>query len=153
MKQRDHRGYTLLELVAVLLLIGLVAAVAVPKVIDLLGPSKKSLTEKEMLNLKRAVVGNPDLVAAGGYTQRGYEGDVGALPSALSDLVTKPAAVPSWDPWNKKGWNGPYIDDQSGGYLQDAWGTNYAYNRSARTITSYGPDRAAGGGDDIVVQF
>jgi general secretion pathway protein G len=150
---KDNRGLTLLELIIVLLLIGLVAAVAVPRAIDLMGPSKKTLTEKELLNLKRAIVGNPDLVAAGGYSQRGYEGDVGALPNALTDLVTKPSGVPNWDPWNKKGWNGPYIDDRSGDYLKDAWGTNFVYSRASRAITSYGPDKAPGGGDDIIVQF
>jgi len=153
MRLIDKRGLTLLELVIVLLLIGLVAAVAVPRMIDLIGPSKKTITERELLNLKRAMVGNPDLVAAGSYTQRGYEGDVGALPDALADLVTKPAGVSNWDPWIKKGWNGPYMEAQSGDYLKDAWGTNYVYSRASRTITSYGPDKAAGGGDDIVVQF
>jgi len=153
MSVRDERGLTLLEMIVVLLLIGLVAAVVIPRVIDLIGPSKRTLTEKELLNLKRAIVGNPDLVAAGGYSQRGYEGDVGTPPDSLTNLVTKPAGVPNWDPWIKKGWNGPYIDDTSGDYLKDAWGTNYVYNKASRTISSNGPDTAPGGGDDVVVQF
>jgi general secretion pathway protein G len=153
MRLTGMRGLTLLEIVVVLLLIGLVAAVAVPRVIDLMGPSKRTLTEREMLNLKKAIVGNPDMVAAGSYSQRGYEGDVGALPNSLTDLVTKPAAVSNWDPLTKRGWNGPYIDAQTGDYLRDAWGTNYTYAKASRTITSYGPDKAAGGGDDLIVQF
>jgi general secretion pathway protein G len=151
--RKDCRGMTLLELVVVLLVIGLVAAILVPRAIDLIGPAKRTVTERELLNLKRAIVGNPDLVASGSYSQRGYAGDVGSLPTSLTDLATKPSGAPNWDPWTKKGWNGPYIDASTGDYLKDAWGTNYVYSSASRTITSYGADKSAGGGDDIVVQF
>ncbi|MDH7499931.1 MAG: type II secretion system protein GspG [candidate division NC10 bacterium] len=153
MATADQRGLTLLEMIVVLLLIGLVAAVVVPRVMDLIGPSKRTLTQRELLTLKRAIVGNPDLVAAGGYSQRGYEGDVGSLPDSLADLVTKPEGVANWDPWSKRGWNGPYIDDTLGDYLKDAWGTNYVYSKASRTISSNGPNKAPGGGDDLVVHF
>jgi general secretion pathway protein G len=44
---------------------------------------------------------------------------------------------------------GPYLTKS----LADPWGSQYFVNDASSTIQSYGPDRAAGGGDDVIEPF
>ncbi len=141
------RGFTLVELVIIIVVLGIIAAVGIPKIGGLLGESKSSATKAELAELKKAIIGNPQVVAAGSLVSRGFEGDVGFAPERLQDLVTKPDSVQSWDRIQESGWHGPYIDASNSDYLSDAWGTPYAYDGSARTITS------SGSGSDITVNF
>jgi len=148
------KGFTLIELVVILILVGILAAVAIPKFMDLGRQSRINTTKKKMQDLKVAIIGDPDAIAAGRHSKAGYWGDVGALPSSLNDLVTKPGPVSSFNKYTQRGWNGPYIESD---LLQDAWGTNFVYQTPDGTggrrfiITSYGPDQASGGGDDITM--
>lgn len=161
--RKSSEGFTLLELIILLILVGLLAAVAVPKYLDLSQQSQINATQKKMQELKIAILGNPDAIAAGRYTRPGYWGDVGQLPSALADLITKPGGVSSFDKFTRRGWNGPYLDTQqtAGSYvaLQDAWGTAFSYSTPSGVtgrrfiITSFGPDKASGGGDDITMDI
>ncbi|MFH2055575.1 MAG: hypothetical protein ABIJ61_06440, partial [bacterium] len=84
---------------------------------------------------------------AGSYTDRGFLGDCGFMPSNLNDLVQKPGSLAVWDRISGLGWHGPYIDSSGGEYLADAWEVNYVYNPTARTIASIGS------GDTIKVSF
>jgi len=103
--------------------------------------------------LKVAIMGNPDSLAGGVYTEPGYYGNVGSLPSSLDDLVTKPGGVSSWNMYDRRGWHGPYVENNSGDFKKDAWDVSYVYNQGAKTITRYGPNGASGGGDDIVINL
>ncbi|MCK4546590.1 MAG: prepilin-type N-terminal cleavage/methylation domain-containing protein [Candidatus Eisenbacteria sp.] len=147
MNRSRHSGFTLLELVMVIVVLGIMAAVAVPRLSGITDEAKRSATLKEMNALREAIAGNPSGISGGHAVLGGYEGDVGALPSSLQDLVTKPGGVASWDRYTQTGWDGPYVDS-GGGYSTDAWGNAYQYNSGARTITS-----TAGGGTQIVVYF
>jgi type II secretory pathway pseudopilin PulG len=141
MKKLHHAGFTLVELVIIIVTLGILAAVAIPIFGNMINSSKISATQSELESLKRAIVGNPRVVAGGELIDRGYEGDVGATPMQLSDLVTKPGIIPAYDKITRIGWNGPYIDNNNGDYLKDAWGNNYTYDRNNRTIQSInGPD-------------
>ena len=146
-RTREPSGFTLVELVMVIALLGVVAAVAVPKLSGVLEEARRSATLEEMSALRGAIIGDDASVSAGHPVSRGYEGDVGALPSSLADLVTRPGGVAAWDRYTQTGWNGPYIDS-GGGYATDAWGNAYTYNSGQRTITS-----SAGGGTAITVYF
>jgi type II secretory pathway pseudopilin PulG len=146
-RMRDGHGFTLVELVIIIVVLGFIAAVGIPNIGVLLSESKSSATKAELAEIKKAIVGNPQVVAAGNLVSRGFEGDVGFVPSVLQDLVTKPDSIPAWDRIQQHGWHGPYIDSSSGDYLKDAWGTPYAYDGSARTITS------SGSGSDITINF
>jgi type II secretion system protein G len=134
-------GFTLIEIVIVILAIGVLATIAVPRFGNMIGGSKKAVTKDEMRTLRTALVGSVK------NNIRGYENDVGSLPSGLADLTAKPGGVSSWDRFTKTGWNGPYVDSTGGDYLKDAWGSDYIYNQVGRTIKSIGS------GDTITINF
>jgi len=144
----DRGGFTLIELVIVIVLLAIIAAVAVPRFADLATGSKINATRQELLSLKKAIVGNPAVVAGGQYIDRGFEGDIGFPPERLQDLAIRPDSVAPYNALTRLGWNGPYIDSAAGAYLTDAWNNGYEYQPVARSIFS-----TAGGGDTIRVTF
>lgn len=143
----DQSGFTLVELVIIIVTLSILAAVAIPKFSDMAESSKITATKQELLNLKLAIVGNPEAVSGGEYVDRGFEGDVGYAPPSLSDLVNKPDSVAPYNRLTRLGWNGPYIDGTDSNYLKDAWGVNYSYEPSSRRL------RSIGGSDTITVYF
>jgi general secretion pathway protein G len=138
---KSSSGFTLVELVVIVVVLGIIAAVAIPRIGAIVGTSKTNATKDEMRRLKTALVGSA------GDDIRGYENDVGSLPPDLTGLVAKPGGVSDWDRFTQTGWNGPYISADDDKYLQDAWGTNYIYSQGSRTIKS------VGSGDTISVSF
>ena len=142
-----QNGFTLIELVMVIVTLGILAAVAIPRFTDVSESSKVTATKKELLTLKTAISGNPDVISGGKYVDRGFEGDVGFAPSQLADLVVKPDSVSAYDKLTAIGWNGPYIDSTEGNYLKDAWENAYVYQPSNRRLIS------VGGSDSIIVSF
>lgn len=144
----DRRGFTLIELVIVIVVLGILAAFAFPRFTTMSASAKIAATKEEMNTLKRAIVGNPAATAGGEYVDRGFEGDVGFAPTRLLDLAAKPDSVAVYDKLTRLGWNGPYIDSANGLYLKDAWGVDYVYDASTRRLKSVG-----GGSDSIVMTF
>jgi len=126
------KGFTLIELVIVIVLLAITAAVAIPVVGSIINSSKETATKDELRRIARALAGSTD------DRDNGFEGDVGFLPSALADLVAKPDSVPVWNAYQHIGWNGPYVDATDNSYLSDAWGSAYVYAPGSRTISSVG---------------
>ncbi len=143
----NQGGFTLIELVIVIITLGILAAVAIPKFADMTETSKKTATKKEMLALKRAITGNAEAIAGGRYIDRGFEGDVGFVPSQLLDLTAKPGTVSVYNKLTSLGWNGPYIDNTENSYLTDSWGNSYIYDTGNRRLISIN------GLDSIIVNF
>ena len=136
-----------MELVIVIVVLGIVAGVVIPRIGPLTEQSKVNATREEMLRIKSAIIGDPSLVSGSAYVNRGFEGDVGYPPSQLRDLARKPDSIIVYDKFTRTGWNGPYLDSTGQNYLYDAWGLAYSYSPAARTIISTGPN------PDIIMSF
>lgn len=151
-------GFTLIEVIVVIAVISILAAMAVPYAVKIVDQSREEATKKEMEDLYSAIVGDPRIPTAG------FVGDVGRLPANIAELNLRTAGPLPYPPQGppgggllgvKIGWYGPYVnagfDPQ--GYTNDAWGTAYRYGVApdlAGQLRSAGPDRAFGSADDLV---
>ena len=121
-------GFTLLELLVVLVILGLLAAVATPQALKYLGRSKTSAAQIQV----RALSTSLDL----------FRLDVGRYPNqqeGLVALVERPHALEDW--------HGPYVNKRE--MLLDPWGRTYFYRipgqHAEYDLFTLGADRAAGG--------
>ncbi|UCC78669.1 MAG: prepilin-type N-terminal cleavage/methylation domain-containing protein [Candidatus Zixiibacteriota bacterium] len=116
-------GYTLVEMILVVVIIGILASVAIQSLNKTEGNRRLDDTMAEMEEIARAIVGDERLISSGARTDFGYVGDIGSLPSSLDDLVTNPGGYATW--------KGPYIRnnfiENSEDYKRDAWDNPYAY--------------------------
>jgi general secretion pathway protein G len=126
--RRRDAGFTLLEMLVVLAIMGLLAAVIAPQVLKYLGGARSQTARVQVQNINSAL----EL----------FRLDVGRYPSqdeGLNALVTAPPTAP--------GWNGPYL--QKALALKDPWGQPYLYKIPGKhgevDVYSLGADKADGG--------
>jgi general secretion pathway protein G len=128
-KESDKAGFTLVELLVVLGIIALLAAMVAPQVIRYLGSARSETASVQLKNIESAL----EL----------YYLDNGKYPTELKDLVEPPAG--------SAGWRGPYL--KKAGALSDPWGRSYSYKLPGEhgnfDLSSFGRDNALGGdGED-----
>jgi general secretion pathway protein G len=130
--RNPEAGFTLVEMLVVLGIIALIAALVGPQLIKYLGKAKSETAAVQVGNLTSAL--------------EIYNLDTGRYPSTQEGLGALLHA-----PQDAKRWNGPYLRKAEG--LVDPWGRPYLYaapgGHGDFDLYSYGRDGQAGGaGDD-----
>jgi general secretion pathway protein G len=127
-RRRGERGYTLIEILVVISIIGLLVALVGPRVLNYLGESKVKTAKIQIQSFAAAL----DL----------YYLDTGRYPlssEGLDALVQRSGSITTW--------NGPYLKGSS--VPNDPWGKPYVYRspgeHGAYDIISYGSDGQEGG--------
>lgn len=132
MNRKNNRGFTLIEIMVVVVIIGLLAAFIVPRVMDRVDEARVTKARADIQAIETALAM--------------YRLDTSRLPNTaqgLAALVQKPddAAVRNW---------------RSGGYMarvsRDPWGNDYRYRQPGMRAAEYdlyslGPDGLEGSPD------
>ena len=152
--QKPHKncaGFTLIEMLLVVFLIGLVASSMVLIVNDKDDQNRYDQTRVRYQTILDGILGTPKLSLNGQPLVNGFIADMGRLPVILDELITQPAdGTPSLVGLGEvegslitTGWRGPYLAtfNQS---LQDSWGADFQYSDDPLSLQSYGKDRALG---------
>ena len=132
--KRKEKGFTLVELLVVILIISLIAAVIAPRIFTGLGRAKRDIAKAKMANIEIALLG--------------FYKDCERYPDdseGLDALIVAPADL-------EEKWNGRYLKPSE---IFDPWDNPYIYvgegqiNPGSFDLISYGADGQEGGeGDD-----
>ena len=118
------RGFTLVELLLVLVILALIGGLVLPGIIGKAESAKAKAAASQVSRLSMAV--------------ESFYLDTGSTPESLEMLVTESGDV--------KGWNGPYV---KASLLKDPWGREYEYKYPGEhgdfDLVSLGADGQPGG--------
>jgi len=132
--RREQNAFTLVELLLVLVILGTLAAIVLPKFSGVSQRGRVTAAATQISTFKTAL--------------DAFEVDMGYYPkgrNGLVDLIQQPR--------DGANWHGPYL--QSDAVPKDPWGNDYLYecpgkhNPSFYDISSAGPDGRLGTDDDI----
>lgn len=126
-----ERGFTLMEMLVVLVVIGLIAAVAIPQVVGMLGGAKEKAARIQLETLSQSLLF--------------YQLDLDAYPTSDQGLAALWQAPPQMARWR-----GPYVRQQR--QLVDPWGNPFVYRSPGQgrpfDLVSLGADGLEGGDGD-----
>ncbi len=129
-RMRGQEGFSLIELIVVLVILGLLATIVGPKVMERLSQGKKEIAKIQIKDLENAL----------GL----YRFDVGRYPTTaegLQALIDSPGT---------QNWAGPYVNKKT--LPKDPWGREYQYRSPGQhgdyDLWSLGADGAEGGESD-----
>lgn len=124
------RGFTMMELLIVLVILGLLAALVGPTLFQRINPAKQSVARTQIENFMTAL--------------DSYFVDTGTFPTTQEGLAALRAK-----PSNASKWNGPYLKKD---IPHDPWGNPFQYRAPGRNggyeISSLGADGKEGGEDE-----
>ncbi|MDD5258578.1 MAG: type II secretion system major pseudopilin GspG [bacterium] len=132
MKLNNKQGFTLIEIMLVVVIISILVTVVLPR---FTGKTEQARNSAARLQIETI-----------GMALDSYELDNGRYPTNAEGLQGLRS-----NPGNLKKWTGPYLKKD---VPQDPWGNNYVYvcpgtHNTDYDLYSYGPNGAEGGGDDI----
>jgi len=126
---RRPSGFTLIEFIVVMTIIGVLAALIVPRFFGKIGTAKQAVAQGNIPTLETKVLE--------------FQADCGRLPTeqeGLRALLQAPSDVSAK-------WNGPYVKEKD---ILDPWGNEYAYRQPGQRnrdfdLFTLGADRQEGG--------
>lgn len=114
----NKRGFTLLEILIVVAIIGLIASLIVPNIVGRYEKSKEEIAKAQLEMLSSAI--------------EAFRLDMGRYPNSLDELINS----------NEPNWRGPYLAKKQ--IPKDPWGKDYQYKHPGEhgryDLYSLGPD-------------
>ena len=126
-RKRKRKGFTLIEIIVVAVILALLGSVVVPGIVKKLGKAKHNIAKAKIMIIHGEVIR--------------FQVDCGRLPSDFEEMLYKPSDL-------EEKWDGPYLTEKQ---LLDPWGNPYEYYEQGSAsgegfdIISYGADGMEGG--------
>ncbi len=125
---RRQQGFSLMELLIVMVILGMLAAIVGPALWDKLGGAQRNAAKTQISNIEVAL--------------DSYRLDTFKYPNSLEDLFKNASNNPKW--------NGPYLKK---GVPKDPWGNDYQYQKPGQDgrdydLYSFAVDGVQGGEGD-----
>jgi len=123
---KSQRGFTLIELMIVIVILGLLVGLVGPRIVGRVGGAKQNTAQAQI-----------EMLATACDT---FRLDMSRFPTGLEELIVSPGEDTKWD--------GPYL--RKSNIPLDPWGNPYEYRAPGENgrdydIISYGADKTEGG--------
>ena len=125
-RRNARHGFTLIEVLVVVIIIGVLAAMIVPQFFGRVGQAKQSVAKQKLASIEQAV--------------EMFKYDYGRFPRDLTELVQRPSDI------EPDKWNAPSLKEKD---LTDPWGNEFVYEYPGEhgvfDLYSHGADGQRGG--------